>query len=273
VHPGRDEKVLTSWNALMIRGMARAARIFGERAWLLSAQRAADFIRTRMWCNGRLLATCKDETAHLNAYLDDHAFLIDALLELMQTAFRRDDLMFARALADLLLAQFEDRDHGGFFFVSHDHEPLILRPKPGPDSATPSGNGIAAVALQRLGHLIGESRYLTAAERALKLFYAAIERQPSAFPSLATALDEYLKSPRTVILRGPDRETRQWHQALAAHYRPDTLTLAVPAASGDLPATLAKPIGAAVSAWICQGAACLPPVADFAAAERALAEG
>jgi uncharacterized protein YyaL (SSP411 family) len=272
VHPGRDEKVLTSWNALMIRGMARAARIFGEQAWLLSAQRAADFIRKRMWCNERLLATCKDGTAHLNAYLDDHAFLIDALLELMQAEFRDEDLGFARALADLLLAQFEDRDRGGFFFVSHDHEPLILRPKPGPDSATPSGNGIAAVALQRLGHLIGESRYITAAERALKLFYPALERQPSAFPSLATALDEYLKPPRTVILRGPDREIRQWQQALAS-YRPDTLTLAVPAASRDLPETLAKPVGAAVSAWICQGARCLPPVADFAAVERALAEG
>jgi hypothetical protein len=273
VHPGRDEKVLTSWNALMIRGMARAARIFGEPAWLASAQRAADFIRQRMWCNGRLLATCKDTTAHLNAYLDDHAFLIDALLELMQANFRAEDLDFARALADMLLEQFEDGINGGWYFVSHDHESLILRPKPGPDSATPSGNGVAAVALQRLGHLIGESRYTAAAERALKLFYPALERQPSAFPSLATALDEYLKPPRTVILRGPDREIRQWQRALATHYRPDTLTLAIPAASRDLPETLAKPVGPAVSAWVCQGTTCLPPVRDFGGLERMLAEG
>ena len=110
VHPGRDEKVLVSWNALMIRGMARAARIFDERAWLVSAQRAADFIRGTLWKNGRLLATYKDGKAHLNAYLDDHAFLLDGLLELMQAEFRAEDLNFAREIAELLLAQFEDRD-------------------------------------------------------------------------------------------------------------------------------------------------------------------
>jgi uncharacterized protein YyaL (SSP411 family) len=273
VHPGRDEKVLTSWNALMIRGMARAARIFGKRAWLVSAQRATDFVRQWLWRDGRLLATYKDGTAHLNAYLDDHAFLLDALIELMQAEFRAEDLDFARALAELLLNRFEDRVQGGFYFVSHDHEALILRPKPGPDSATPSGNGVAAIALQRLGHLIGESRHIAAAERALKLFYPALERQPSAFPSLATALDEYLAPPRTIILRGPDHGMEQWRHALAACYRPDTLTLAIPTAVGNLPHPLAKPVGPTVNAWICRGAACLPPVADLSAVERALAEG
>ena len=176
IRPGRDEKVLASWNALMIKGMARAARVFDERSWLESAQRAVDFIRRVMWRDGRLLATCKDGNAHLNAYLDDHAFLLDALLELMQAEFRACDFEFARELAELLLAQFEDREHGGFFFVSHDHEQLIHRAKPGHDNATPSGNGVAAIALQRLGHLIGEPRYLAAAERALRLFYPVLAR-------------------------------------------------------------------------------------------------
>ncbi|HET6493295.1 MAG TPA: thioredoxin domain-containing protein [Burkholderiales bacterium] len=273
VHPGRDEKVLTSWNALMIRGMARAARIFGKRAWLVSAQRATDFVRQWLWRDGRLLATYKDGTAHLNAYLDDHAFLLDALIELMQAEFRAEDLDFARALAELLLNRFEDRVQGGFYFVSHDHEALILRPKPGPDSATPSGNGVAAIALQRLGHLIGESRHIAAAERALKLFYPTLERQPSAFPSLATALDEYLAPPRTIILRGPDHGIAQWRHALAACYRPETLTLAIPAAVCNLPDPLAKPVGPAVNAWICRGATCLPPIAALSAVERTLAEG
>jgi uncharacterized protein YyaL (SSP411 family) len=273
VHPGRDEKVLTSWNALMIRGMARAARAFSERAWLVSAQQATDFARRRLWRDGRLLATYKDGTAHLNAYLDDHAFLIDAIIELMQAEFRAEDLDFARALAELLLDQFEDRAQGGFYFVSHDHEALILRPKPGPDSATPSGNGVAAFALQRLGHLIGEARYSAAAERALKLFYPTLERQPGAFPSLANALDEYLAPPRTIILRGPDRGIEAWRHALAACYRPDTLMLAIPAAVRNLPDTLAKPVGPTVNAWICHGATCLPPVAELGAVERALVEG
>ncbi|MDP1717436.1 MAG: thioredoxin domain-containing protein, partial [Burkholderiales bacterium] len=125
IWPGRDEKVLVSWNALMIRGMARAARVFNEPTWGHSAQRAADFIRSVMWRDGRLLATHKDGRAHLNAYLDDHAFLLDALIELMQAEFRSDDLEFARELAELLLAHFEDEENGGFFFVSHDHEKLI----------------------------------------------------------------------------------------------------------------------------------------------------
>src|SRR5688572_29294281 len=120
VWPGRDEKILTSWNALMICGMARASRAFGEPAWLASARRATEFIRGTLWKDGRLLATYKDGTAHLNAYLDDYAFLLDALLELMQTEFRSEDLAWARALADTLLEKFEDREAGGFFFVSHD---------------------------------------------------------------------------------------------------------------------------------------------------------
>jgi uncharacterized protein YyaL (SSP411 family) len=271
VHPGRDEKVLVSWNALMIRGMARAARIFDQRAWLVSAQRAADFIRGTLWKSGRLLATYKDGRAHLNAYLDDHAFLLDGLLDLMQAEFRAADLAFASEIAELLLAQFEDREHGGFFFVSHDHEKLIHRPKPGPDNATPSGNGIAALALQRLGHLIGEPRYLLAAERTLKVFYPALESQPSAYASLATALEECMKPPQTVVMRGPDRELAQWQKAFNASYRPDALALVIPSAARDLPETLAKPTGPAVNAWICRGVTCLPPIADLAELERALA--
>jgi hypothetical protein len=274
IHPGRDEKVLASWNALMIRGMARTARVFGERGWLESAQRAADFIRSVMWRNGRLLATCKDGNAHLNAYLDDHAFLLDALLELMQTEFRMCDLEFARALAELLLAQFEDRAHGGFFFISHDHEKLIHRAKPGHDNATPSGNGVAAIALQRLGHLIGEPRYLAAAERALRLFYPALAQSPGGFVSLATALEEWLAPPSIVILRGPAGAVGEWQRALAATYRPDTLVIGAPEHLEQLPPALDRPksakTAAAVNAWLCRGVNCLPPTTDRAILERAL---
>jgi len=270
VHPGRDEKVLTSWNALMIRGMARAARIFGEQAWLDSAMRAADFIRSSLWREGRLLATYKDGIAHLNAYLDDHAFMLDALLELMQTRFRAEDLDFSRALAGRLLDQFEDRTHGGFYFVSHDHERLIQRPKSAHDGATPSGNGVAAYALQRLGHLAGESRYLEAAERTIKTFYPLLERQPASYTSLAGALDEYLRPPRTVVLRGAAEEIADWRDRLSAAYRPDTLIVAIPDPSVSLPVTLDKPVDR-TAAWICEGARCLAPLHNFEAVERALA--
>jgi uncharacterized protein YyaL (SSP411 family) len=278
IRPGRDEKVLASWNALMIKGMTRAARVFDEPAWLQSAQRAADFIRSVMWRDGRLLATYKDGHAHLNAYLDDHAFLLDALIELMQAEFRMDDLTFARDLAELLLAQFEDRARGGFFFVSHDHEPLIHRAKPGHDNATPSGNGVATLALQRLGHLTGEPRYLAAAERTLRLFYPALAQGPSGFVSLATALDEWLTPPAIVILRGPASATGQWQRSLDATYRPDTLVISLPSEITHLPPALDKPASAGsaaapVTAWLCQGQSCLPPITERAELERVLDTG
>jgi len=274
VRPGRDDKVLASWNAMMVRGLARAARVFGEDAWLASARRALDFVRATLWRGGRLYATSKDGVAHLNAYLDDHAFLLDALLELLQCDFREEDLQFARDLSELLLEQFEDRAAGGFFFVSHDHEKLIHRAKPGHDNATPAGNGIAAFALQRLGHLIGEPRYLAAAERALKLFYAPLEHQPSGFVSLATALDEYLSPPQTVVLRGEAGALAEWQRALAKRYRPDTLVIAIPAGRAGLPPVLDKAASAGgVNAWICRGVTCLPPVADLAGLERVLSAG
>ncbi len=273
VRPGRDEKVLTSWNAMMVRGMARAARTFDEPAWLASARGAMEFMRGTLWRNGRLLATCKDGRAHLNAYLDDYAFLLDALLELMQCDFREQDLSFARELAEVLLAQFEDREAGGFYFVSHDHERLIHRAKPGHDNATPSGNGIAAFALQRLGHLIGETRYLEAAERALKLYYPALERQPSGCVSLATALDEHLAPPQIVVLRGADQRLAEWQRALAARYRPDTLVLALPAGLAGLPPVLDKAVPTAgVNAWVCRGVTCLAPIGELAELERVVGE-
>ncbi|MDO8811612.1 MAG: thioredoxin domain-containing protein [Gallionella sp.] len=264
VHPGRDEKILVSWNALMIKGMAHAGRMLDEPAWVVAAQHAADFIRAAMWQNGRLLATCKDGKAHLNAYLDDYAFLLDALLELLQAEFRVADLEFSRALADVLLEQFEDTQEGGFFFTSHDHEKLIHRPKPGHDNATPSGNGIAAFALQRLGHLLGETRYLDAAARALKLYYPALTQQPSGFASTLMALQEYLAPPQIVILRGAPGASAAWRQQLLQHHWPSTLILALEGEFIGLPETLAKPLSQQVSAWVCQGVKCLPVIKDCA---------
>jgi uncharacterized protein YyaL (SSP411 family) len=274
VRPGCDEKVLTSWNAMMVRGLTRAARVFGEAPWLASARRALAFIRATMWRGGRLYATYKDGVAHLNAYLDDHAFLLDALLEIMQCEFREEDLQFARALAERLLEQFEDPAAGGFFFVSNDHEKLIHRAKPGHDNATPAGNGIAAFALQRLGHLMGEPRYLDAAERTLRLFYAALERQPSAFVSLLTALEEHLVPPQLVILRGESGALAEWQRALAARYRPATLAIAIPAGRTGLPPALDKaaPEDGGVSAWVCRGMTCLPAISDLAEFERGLSQ-
>ena len=265
VCPGRDEKILTSWNALMIEGMAHAARVFGRDDWHGSARGAMDFVTAKMWKQGRLRATCKDGRAHLNGYLDDYAFLLAALLEMLQAEFALDDLRLATALADTLLDRFEDRAAGGFFFTSDDHEALILRPKPGADNATPSGNGIAALALTRLGHLLGESRYLRAAEGAVGLFYASMLRQPGGFSTLCAALEEVLEPTRLIVLRGPPDALRPWQRALSGRYLPDAMTLAVDPAASGLPEMLNKPAGAPVNAYLCRGVICLAPIGDIQA--------
>jgi uncharacterized protein len=267
IHPGRDEKILVSWNALMIQGMAHASRVFGKPEWLASAHRALDFIRTTMWRDdeARLFATHKDGKTHLNAYLDDYAFLLNALLDVMRAEFRLDDLHWAEELADALLDHFEDRGAGGFFFTSHDHEALIQRTKPGHDNATPSGNGISAFALQRLGHLTGDSRYADAAQRALRFFHAQMAQQPTGYASLLAALEESLFPPRVAILRGGPADLLTWRAETRDVFLPSTLMLFIPAGAANLPPVLDKPAGASgVNAWVCEGVTCLPPMGAIA---------
>ncbi|MDP1651486.1 MAG: thioredoxin domain-containing protein [Rhodocyclaceae bacterium] len=193
VRPGCDDKILTSWNALMIEGLARAARLCGRDDWLVAARRALDFLRAHHWrqdeTGGRLLATSRAGRVHLPAYLDDYAFLLAALLEIMQASSSAADLEFARQLADALLEHFEDKKKGGFYFTAHDHETLIHRPKSCHDNALPAGNGVAALALQRLGQMLGEVRYLDAARRTLEAFRPQLDLQPSGCTTLLLALE------------------------------------------------------------------------------------
>ena len=270
--PGRDKKILGAWNGLMIAGMARAARVFNRPNWLHSAQRAMDFVRAGLWRDGRLLATSKDGKAHLNAYLDDHAFLLNAALELLQAEFRSSDLDFAVQLADALLARFEDTGYGGFFFTSHDHEALIQRNKTGQDNATPAGNGIAAQALLRLALLTGNMEYHAAAERCLKLFFPALQQAASYHSSLCRALAELLQPPGLLMLRGAAAELEPWRLALQRRYLPDVLIVTLNEDMAGLPGVLDKPQSTRATAWLCRGTQCLPPVTDLNALIRQLAE-
>ncbi|HEV3010875.1 MAG TPA: thioredoxin domain-containing protein [Burkholderiales bacterium] len=273
VRPGRDEKILVSWNALAIRGMAHAGRVFGNEAWIASAWRALEFIRATMWRDGRLTATYKDGRAHLNAYLDDYALLIAALLELLQETFLTKDLEFATQLADVLLDQFEDGADGGFYFTARDHERLIHRPKPGHDHATPSGNAVAAWVLGRLAAFTGEQRYARAAERTLELFYPAMRDHPGGFAMMAIALDEHLAQPKTLILRGKGEGIHAWQRELAREFLPDTQLLAILDDLKGLPPLLDKPRRPEpVNAWLCRGVTCLEPITDLVNLKRALKE-
>lgn len=262
VRPGRDEKILTSWNALMIKGMARAGQIFEREEWINSALQAMDFIRAKLWQDdGHLLATFKDGKAHLNAYLDDYAFLLDSLLTLIQIRFRQIDFDCALTLAEALLTRFEDKTSGGFFFTSHDHEKLIHRPKTGHDGATPSGNGVAAITLQRSGYLLNEPRYLAAAERTLSIFSDALRHQASSHCSLLIALEEHLEPIRTIHLSGNETELRVWLKALTTCSL-NTISVAFPHELSGLPNSLIKrsALSEKVSAQVCEGRRCLPEI-------------
>ncbi|KPK09457.1 MAG: thioredoxin [Betaproteobacteria bacterium SG8_39] len=274
LRPGRDEKVLVSWNALAIRGMAHAGRVFDRPEWIASARRALEFIRTAMWQEGRLRATYKDGRAHLNAYLDDYAFLLTALIELMQAQFEPRDLEFAEELAEVLLEQFEDRAAGGFFFTARDHETLIHRPKPGHDNPTSSGNAVAAWALNRLAALTGETRYSDAAERTVALFYPAMREHPSGFGAMALALDELLTPPATAVLRGRPEALGAWARALSREARPDTLIVPLADGLADLPPVLDKPAHPSpVTGWLCRGTVCLAPIDDLEQFRRSVRAG
>jgi uncharacterized protein YyaL (SSP411 family) len=266
VRPARDDKVLTSWNALMIRGMAVAARALARDELAASATRALDFIRTTLWREGRLLATYMDGRAHLNAYLDDYVYLADALLELQQVRFRADELTFAQQLIEVVLQHFADDAAGGFYFTSDDHESLIHRTKALGDDATPAGNGIAARVLLRLGYLLAEPRYVMAAERTLRAAWPALEKYPQAHVSLLGALEELLSPTQIVILRGEARTIEGWRAHLARLYVPHRLTLAIPAEVSDLPPALAdKTPRAGPVAYVCRGSTCSAPLDSLAA--------
>ncbi|TAM47155.1 MAG: thioredoxin domain-containing protein [Gammaproteobacteria bacterium] len=272
VHPGRDEKVLTSWNGMMIRGMAHAGHLLEQPAFVASAERAFDFVRARLWRDGRLLATTKDGKAHLNAYLDDYVHLIDGGLALLQARWRGADLDFVRMLADTVLARFEDKSGGGFYFTSDDHESLLHRPKPASDDAIPSGNGIAARALLQLGHLTGETKYLDAAERTLAALAGAIAQYPSAHGALLLALDDWLNPPQTVILRGEGTTLATWQARCRQRHAPGRLTMTIPTDTVGLSGLLAerRPLGP-VTAYVCSGHTCQAPIHDSTAFEQVLA--
>ncbi len=274
VPPARDEKQLTAWNALAIRGLAVAGRALGRDELVDAARDAVEFIHGTLLVDGRLLATFKDGRARFPAYLDDHAFLLDALLELLQARWDSGHLAFAQEIADLLLEHFEDRDDGGFWFSADDGEALIHRVKPLADEAVPSGNGIAAFALQRLGFLLGEPRYLDAAERTLRAAWRALEEYPHGHVSLLTALEEYLEHPEIVVIRGGGDEIARWSESAAKVYAPRRLVFAIPAGEAGLPGALADraPVEGETVAYRCLGTHCEMPVTTWEALAAQLSD-
>ncbi len=270
--PARDEKILTAWNSLTIKGLSMAARALRRPDLGQAAAAAVDFIRRHVWRDGRLLAAYKDGRAHLPAYLDDYAFLIDALLELLQTRWRSGDLQFAIELTEVLLSRFEDPKTGGFFFTASDHEQLIHRSKTYGDESLPSGNGVAASVLCRLGYLLGEPRYLDAAERTLRAAWLALNEYPQAHMTLLNALDDHLAPMQILIVRGEAVPAARWAAELGALYAPARMIFAIPSDAEHLPeAIAAKAAGRETTVYACTGMTCSAPITDLNEIARRLA--
>ena len=195
IRPGLDDKVLTSWNALVIRGLASAARVFMRQDYFDIAQRCLRAIKNECWRDERLLALSASDDRQLPAYLDDYAHLLQAILDCLQYEWNDSDLAFAVKLADQLLDYFVDQAHGGFFFTASDHEKLIQRPKSWPDEAMPSGNAIAALALHRLGLLTGRQAYIQIAEKALQSVADNINQNPFHAASFVALLEAVNRPP------------------------------------------------------------------------------
>jgi len=271
VRPGRDEKILASWNGLMIQGMAVAARTLKRTDLEDSASRALEFIRSSLWKDGRLLATFKDGRAHLRAYLDDYVFVADAILELLQYRWSNADLKFATGLLDAVLEHFADSERGGFFFTADDHENLMHRSKTFSDESLPNGNAVAARVFSRAGHLLGETRYLQAAERTLQAGWAAMERHPQGHAAFLNALEEYLDPVQVLILRGAPSDVRRWRDELAAVYAPRRLVFPIPDDAADLPPALAdKKAAHETVAYVCRGTTCSAPITSLSELQQQL---
>ena len=269
IKPFRDEKILTSWNGLMLSGLAEAIKISRHPAHLEAANRTVDFIFTKMFRDGRLLHTYKNGTAKILGYLDDYAFLAAGLLDLFEATLNRAHLDRAVELAEIMSDEFWDEAGGGFFYTGRSHERLIAQSKPIFDGSIPSGNAVATQVLLRLQHYTGKEDYLKRAERILRAYYNAMENQPFGFAHMLAALDFYLQKPKEVVLVGDKREPKTVELLTKIHslYVPNmTLQLASPGDSLEKISSLLagkKQIEDKPTVYVCHNFTCSRPVVEW----------
>ncbi len=270
VHPGRDEKVLTSWNGLMLAAFAEAARTLNRDDYRQVAECNASFLLSELRReDGRLYRTWKAGGAKINGYLEDYAHLVVGLLELYQTTFEPRWYLAARELAEVMIAHFSAPD-GGFFDTSDDHETLITRPRELQDNAVPSGNAMAALGLLRLAGLAVEPRYAELARRSLVQVQPLLAQYPLGFGQWLIALDYALSRPREIAIVGDPEaaDTRALLDVCNVGYRPhQVVALGAPDSEASAAPLLQNrnQIEGRATAYVCVDFACRSPVTDPAA--------
>jgi uncharacterized protein YyaL (SSP411 family) len=280
VRPGLDDKRLTAWNALMISALAEAGAVLERPDYLAAATAAADFVLGELRdADGRLLRSWNAGRARLPAYLEDHAFLLEALLTLYEATFDARWFAAARELADTMIARFADPERGGFFSTADDHERLLARRKDLEDSPIPSGNSAAAYGLLRLSKLTGEAEYERHARGVIALLHPLAARHPTAFGHLLQAIDLLLADDaREVAVVGPDAGPLL--RVVRGAFRPH---IVLAGGDGDDPGDGAggaaiellagrRPLGGRAAAYVCERFACQAPVTEPDALAALLAQ-
>jgi uncharacterized protein YyaL (SSP411 family) len=267
VHPGRDEKVLTSWNGLMLAAFAEAARALDRDDYHTIAERNADFLlRELRQGNGRLLRAWKAGEAKLNGYLEDYSYLIEGLLELYQTTFDPRWFSAAQELAETMIAHFQAPD-GGFFDTSDDHESLIMRPRDLQDNATPSGNAMAVTTLLKLAGFTNDLRYVDIAQQALAQMQPMMSQYPLGFGQWLQALSYTLAKPKEIAIVGdPDSADTQALLRIARDgYRPfQVVALGTPSAQPQAVQLLQERglVDGHAAAYVCRAFVCQAPATE-----------
>jgi hypothetical protein len=276
IKPGRDEKILTEWNGLMIHALAECGAVLGRADALAAAERAAGFALTRMsQPDGRLFRSYKDGQARFNAYLEDYAALTRGLIALYEATFELRWLGEATQLTQRMFEQFHDAAGGGFFQTGIDHEQLVARRKDFVDNAIPSGNSLAAEALLRLAVFLDKDEYRREAARILLLMKDAMARQPTGFGRLLSILDALLAPSQEVAIVGDpaDAATQALLREVRSRYLPHTVVaLKRPDAESMLPLLQGRDlVDGKPAAYVCENYACRLPVTDAEALAKLLA--
>ncbi|VTT98396.1 thioredoxin domain-containing protein : Uncharacterized protein OS=Rubrobacter xylanophilus (strain DSM 9941 / NBRC 16129) GN=Rxyl_2540 PE=4 SV=1: Thioredox_DsbH [Gemmataceae bacterium] len=278
--PGRDEKILTAWNGLMISAFAKAGAAFGNEHYVAVATTAADWCLTHLRdANGRLFRSASaDGTAKLHGYLEDYACLADALVSVYEATFTVKYLRAAAELSDAMLKHFADPSGPGFYFVADDHEALIARTKDVHDGSTPSGNAVAVTVLLRLAKLLDRRDYFAKAEETLRGYREMMADHPAAAGQMLIALDFYFGPVQEIAVVGSASQ-EAYRTALGtihASFGPNRVLATHDPATGpaptDFPLLKEKPaLDAAVTVYVCENHACKAPLVGAEAVERAFA--
>lgn len=273
IRPGRDDKMLSSWTSLMISAFVDGYRVLGEQRYLEIAKKAASFILETLYKDGRLLRTYGRGIAKLNGYLDDYAYLIQALLDLAAVDPSARWFTTAKRLNEVVLTHFWSAEDGGFFYTSDDHEELIARTKHFYDGSTPSATSVSVMNLIRLGRLTNNNDYLDMAARTIKLYSPYLHKAPDQFSNLLCALDTYIAKPTEIaIVFNSNKESPEQLNALLFHFfLPTTVSIIADEAAEDFSELVSacpllqdrKTIDGKPTAYVCRNFACERPTTDL----------